>query len=142
MNPCLHFASLEQCNTILSLNSIPPSLLTILPPFPDCHPITYPPLGPFHLTILPPFPPCYFTPLTRLSHLLRSLLSYISQLPSVPTTNRHLQNSNVLSLGKPGKHVWLIVRQPHIKADWLDAPLVLQNLAEGISLSKVVFCVK
>ena len=30
MNPCLHFASLEQCKTILFLNSIPPSLLTTL----------------------------------------------------------------------------------------------------------------
>ena len=31
MNPCLHFAFLEQCKTILFLNSIPPSLLTTLP---------------------------------------------------------------------------------------------------------------
>ena len=31
MNPCLHFAFLEQCNTIWSLNATPPSLLTTLP---------------------------------------------------------------------------------------------------------------
>ena len=31
VNPCLHFISLDQLNTILSLNSIPPSLLTTLP---------------------------------------------------------------------------------------------------------------
>ena len=98
MNPCLHFASLEQYNTILSLNSIPPSLLITLPPFSNCNLITFPPLRPCHLTILPPFPPCHLTPFTQFSHLPSSLLSYLSQLTSLSTTNRHLQISNVLSL--------------------------------------------
>ena len=38
------------------------------------------------------------------------------QLTPLPTTNRHLQNSNLLSLSRQGKHMWLIVRQPLMKA--------------------------
>ena len=134
VNPCLHFASLEQYNTILSSNSIPPSLLTTLPPFPNCHLITFPPLRPWHLTILPPFPRCHFTPFMHLSHLPSSLLSHLSQLTSLPTTNRYLQNSNVLSLGRQGKHMWLIVRQPLMKAGWWDAPRALRDLAEAVNI--------
>ena len=145
MNPCLHFASLEQYNTILSLNSIPPSLLTTLPPFPNCHLIMFPPLRLCHLTILPPFPPCHLapltlfphchpTPLTHLSYLPSSLLSHLSRLTFLPTTSRHFKYSNVLSLGTQGKHVWLIVRQPFMEAGWWDAPLALRDLAEAISI--------
>ena len=123
---------MELCNTILSLNSITPSILATLPPFPNCHLITFPPLRLCHLTILAPFPPCYLTPLIHLSHLPSSQLSYLSQLTSLPTTNRYLQNSNLLSLGRQDKQVWLIVRQPLMKAGWWDAPLALCDLAEAI----------
>ena len=138
MNPCLHFASLEQYNIILSLNSITPSLLFTLPPFPNCHLITFPPLRPCHLTILPPFPPCHLTPPIHLSHLPSSLLSHRSQLTSLPPTNRCLQDGNVLSLGRQGKHVWLIIRQPLMKAGWWEAPLTLRDLAEAISPTKLI----
>ena len=98
MNLCLHFAFLEQHNTILSSNSIPPSLLTTLLLFPNCYLFTLP----CHLTILPPFPLCYLTPLTHLSHHCHptplthlshppnSPLSHLSQLTSPPRTSRHL----------------------------------------------------
>ena len=38
-------------------------------------------------------------------------------------------------LGRQGKHVWSIVRQPPIKTGWWDAPLTLWDLAE-ICLNK------
>ena len=71
-----------------------------------------------------PFPSCRFTPVIHLSQLLGSLLSHLSQLTSLPMTNRHLQNSNLLSLSRH--------RQPLMKAGWWDAPLMLQDLAEAI----------
>ena len=63
------------------------------------------PLRPCHLTILPPFSPCHLTTFIHFSHLTSSLLSYLSQLTTLPTTNRPLQNSNILPLGRQGKHV-------------------------------------
>ena len=138
MNPCLHFASLEQYNTTLSLNSIPLSLLTILPPLSNCHIITFPPLWPFHFTILPPLPPCHLTPPIHFSHLSSSLLSRLFQLTYLPTTNRCFQNGNVLSLGRQGKYVWLIVRQPLMKAGWWDAPVALRDLAEAINMTLIM----
>ena len=112
--------------TPLPLNktgNLPPCHLTTLPsflpcylttplhtPFPNCHLTTFPPLWLWHLTILPLFPPCHLTTLIHLCHLPSSLLSHHSQLTSLPTTDKFLHNSNVLSLGRQGKHVWLIVR--------------------------------
>ena len=97
VNPCLHFATLEQQNTILSLNSIPPSLLITLPPFPNCYLTTFPSLRPCHITILPPF---HLIPLIHFSHFATSLVSYtFPTFPaeysptfpsSFPTTNRPL----------------------------------------------------
>ena len=148
MNPCIHFTSLEQCNTILSLNFIPPSLLTTLSPFPNCHLVTFPPLRPYlphYSPALPnlfpysthtPFPPCHSTPVIHLSHLPSSLLFHLSQLPSLPAANRHLQNSNLLSLSRQGKNVWLIVRRPLMKAGWWDPPLALWDLAKAISITE------
>ena len=92
---------------------------------------TFPNLPP-HSTNTP-FPPCHFPLLIHLSHLPSSLLSYLFQLTSLPTANRHLQSSNFLSLGRQGKHVWLIVRQPLTKAGWWDAPLALWDLTKAIS---------
>ena len=93
MNPCLHFACPEQYNTILPLNPILPSLLTTLPPFQNCHLIMFPPLP-----VPPPTFPAHY-----------SLSPFPAHLPR--NDNRYHQNSNVLSLGKQDKHVWLIVRQ-------------------------------
>ena len=76
---------------------------------------------------------CHLTPLTHLSHPPNSPLSHLSQLTSLPTTSRHLY-SNVFLLGRQGKHVWLIVRQPLMKAGWWEAPLALRDLAEAIRL--------
>ena len=132
VNPCLHFASLEQYSTGSSLNSVPPSLLTTLPLFPNCH------LTTFHRIILPPFPPCHLTPLIHLSHLPSSILPHLSQLTSLVTTNWSLQNSMVFLLGRQVKHVWLIVRQQIMKGGWWDAPFKLQDLAEVISMTLVM----
>ena len=82
-------------------------------------------LPPCHLTTLPPFPTCHLTTLMHLSHISSSLLSCLSQLTTLPTTNRSLKNSNVLPLGRQGKHIRLIVRQLLMKAGWWNAPLVL-----------------
>ena len=131
MNSCLHFASLEQYNITLSLNSIPLSLLTTLPPLSDCHIITFPRLWPLHLSdrctsltlhLTSPLPPWHLTPPIHFSHLSSSLLSHLFQLTSLPTSNRSFQNGNVLSLGRQGKYVWLTVRHPLMKAEWWDAP--------------------
>ena len=65
-----------------------------------------------------PFPPYHFTPVIHLSHLPSSLLSHLSQLISLPTTNRHLQNNNLLPLSKQGKRVSPVVRWPLMKAGW------------------------
>ena len=35
---------------------------------------------------------------------------------------------------RESKHVWLIVKQPPMKADWWDAPLALWDLAKAISI--------
>ena len=91
----------------LSLTSIPPSLFTIFSLFPNCHLITFLPLQPYHLIILPPSPTCHLAPVIHLFHLSNSLLNHLSQFTCLPTTNRHLQNSNLLSvffkpLMKPG----------------------------------------
>ena len=68
-------------------------------------------------TILPPFASCQHPPLftwlpSHFFHLHGSLLSYLSQLTTLPTTNRSLQNRNVLPIGRQGKHVWLIGSYP------------------------------
>ena len=136
MNPPLHFTSLEQCNTILSFKSIPLSMLSTLPPLPNCHIITLPPLWPCHLTVLLHFPTCHLAPPINLSHLPSSLLSHFSQLTSVPKTNTILQNGNVLSLGRQGKHVGRRVRQPLMKVVVWDPPLALRDLAEAIGKPK------
>ena len=94
------------------------------------------PLRPCHLTILPPFSPCHLTTFIHFSHLTSSLLSYLSQLTTLPTTNRPLQNSNILRLGRQGKHVWLIVGQLFMKPGRWDAPLALLDLAEAISITR------
>ena len=150
VNPYIHFASLEQYNTVLHVNSIPPSLFTTLSAFPNCYPfIMFPP---HHFIILPPFSFCHLTPLTQLSHLTTSLQSYtfppsqLTILPSFPAhplakTNRNLQNSNLLPLRKQGKHVSLMARWSLIMADgcsagWWDAPLELWDLAEAISITE------
>ena len=109
--------------TPLPLNktgNLPPCHLTTLPSFPNSHRTTFPSLRLCHLTILAAFPPYHLTPLINLSHLLSSLLSDVSQLTFLSTTNKPLQNSNVLPLGRQGKHVWLIIRQPFMKIDWWD----------------------
>ena len=85
-------------------------------PFPNYHFTTFSPYRLCHLTLLSPLPPCHLTPLIHLSHLPSSLLSHLSQLASFPTTNKSLQNIKVLSLGRQGKHVSLIVSQPLMKA--------------------------
>ena len=71
-----------------------------------------------------------------LSHLPSSILSYPSQLTTLPTTNRSLQNSNALPMGGHGKHVWLMVRQLLMKAGRWDAPLALRGLTEAISITR------
>ena len=96
---------------------------------------TFPPIRVRHLTILPPILPCHLTPLIHISHLPSSLLSHLCQLTSLPTTNKFHQDSNILSLGRQGTHVWLIVRQPLMKAGWWDAPLAWPHSAVFIVVS-------
>ena len=94
VNLCLHFASLEQYNTILSSNSIPPSLLTTLPSVPNCCLITFPPLRPCHLTILPPFPFFHLTPLAQCSHRYHpTLLTHLSHPPNSPLHSANFPRS-------------------------------------------------
>ena len=95
-----------------------------------------PPLRPCHLSLLPPFSPCHLTTFMHLSHLTSSLLSYLSQLTTLRTTNRSLQNSNILPLVRQGKHVWLIVGQLFMKPGRWDAPLALLDLAEAIIITR------
>ena len=120
MNPLLHFAfrflGAIQHNFVFKFHPTfpthyPPTFLK-LPPhyYVPTSPTVPPDYSPTFPTLLPhsthtPFPPCHLTPLIHLSHLTSSLLSYLSQLTSLPTTDRHLQNSNVLLLGRQGKHV-------------------------------------
>ena len=104
-----------------------PTSLTVAPHYSPPFP-TLPP----HSTHTP-FPHCQPTPLIHLYHLSSSLFSYLFQLTSLATPNRHLKNSNGLSLGRQSKHVWLIVRQPLMKAGWWDAPLALRYLAEPVN---------
>ena len=121
------------------LNSIPLSLLTTLPPFPNCHFITFPSLRPCHLTILPPFLPCNLASYTLPSHIVTPLHSHTCPIfldhhcpifPGSPPSQRLVDTWQ----GK-GKHVWLIVRQPLMKAGWWEAPLTLRDLAEAISIN-------
>ena len=148
MNPCIHFAFPERIQHSF--------VLKFHPTFPAHYPLTFPKLPPHYIPTSPtvpphysptlpnlsphsthtPFPPYHFTPVIHLSHLPNSLLSHLSQLTSLPTTNRHLQNSNLLSLSRQGKHMWLIVRQPLMKAGWWDAPLALWDLTETISITE------
>ena len=101
-----------------------------------CHFTTLPPFPPCHLTTLSPFQTCHSLPSnfsdlaislsSHLSHLASLLTSHLShppnslpsalfQLTTLLATNRSFQN-NILPLGRQGKHVWLIVRQPLMKA--------------------------
>ena len=97
------------------------------PHFPNCHLITFPPLRPCHITILPP---CHLTSPRHLLHLVIPLHS-----PTFPTFPAHYSPNFPSSppSQRQGKHVWLIVRQPLIKASWWDAPVVLRDLAKAIS---------
>ena len=94
--------NLPPCH-LTTLPPFPPCHLTTLLPFPTCHLTTLPPLWPCYLTILSPFPLCHLTTLIHLSNLHTSLLSHLSQLTTLPTTNRSIQNSNVLPLGRQDK---------------------------------------
>ena len=142
----LHFPGAVQHNFVPKFN----------PTFPAHYPFTFPKLPPCYIPISPtvpphyspslpnlspysthtPFPPCHSTPVIHLSHLPNSLLSHLSQLTYLPTTNRYLQNRNLLSLSKQGKHVSLIVRRPLMKAGWWDAPFAPWDLSEAISITE------
>ena len=100
------FPGVMQHNFVLKFH--PPSLLTTVSPFPNCHLITFPPLQPYHLIILPPFPTCHLTltPLTHLSHLVPSLQSYIFStflahysptFPSSPLSQREIVTSKIVT---------------------------------------------
>ena len=41
-------------------------------------------------------------------------------------------------LGRQDKHMWLVVRQLLMRADWWDAPLTLWDLAKAIHLNSLV----
>ena len=117
------------------------------PTFPAHYPPTSPNLPHHYVSTSPTMPPHYsptfptlphLTPLIHCSHLPSSLLSHLSQLTYLATTNRCFQNGNVLSLGRQGKYVWLIVRQPLMKAGWWDAPVALRDLAEAINMTLIM----
>ena len=144
MNLCIHIASLEQYNTILSWNSIPPYLLTTILPLPNCHLIAFPPLWLCHLIVLSPFATCRLTPPTHLCHLVTSLKSYtfptfpIYYCPTFPSSSpsqRQIDTSKIATffhyLSRQGKHMWLIFMQPLRKAGWLDAPLCAPGFSWG-----------
>ena len=142
MKPCLHFTSLKQYNIILSptleyneeLPTLSPHYFPIFPILPPHYRPIFPNLPPH---ILSPFPACHLTTLLHFSHLPSSLLPYLSQLTTIPKTNRSLQNSNFLPLGRQGKQVWLIARQLLMKAGcWWDAPLTLRDLAKVIIITR------
>ena len=148
MNPYIHFVSLEQYNTILSLNSIPPYLLTTLLPFPNCHLITFPPLWSYRL-FSHPSQLVTSLHLRTFSHLVTSLKSYTfptfqtyysPTFPSSPPSQQQIDTSKIATffhyLSRQGKHMWLTVTQPLIKAGWLDAPFALQNSAEPINIAE------
>ena len=83
-------------------------VLKFHPTFLAHYPPTSPKLPPHYVSssltvpihFLPPFPPCHLTPPIHLSRLPSSLLSHLSQLISLPTTNRCLQNGNVDRVNK------------------------------------------
>ena len=116
----------------LEQNQAPPTLLPhysiAFPTLPHHYPLTfsnlpshYPSTSPTLPPHYPPtFPPCHLTTLTHIFHLSSSIPSSLSHLPSsplyhfsqlstLPTTNRSLQNSNALPVDRQGKHVRLIV---------------------------------
>ena len=138
VSPCVPHPWIKQgishlVTSLLSrLSCLAISLPSPLPPFLNFHLTTFPPhYSPNFLTLPPhsihtPSPPSQLTTLP------------LSQLTSLSMTNKPLQNSNVLSLVRQGKHVWLIVRQALMKAGWWDAPLVLWDLTESISMTLIM----
>ena len=144
LSPSFRWLSSETKRWNLGLPLCPPPLNKtgdLLP----CHlysPI-FPALPPHYLPTSPTVPPHYssnFPTLPPHSSHTRFLPSQLMALPPFPPhlspmTNKSLQNSNVLSLGREGKHVWLTVRQPLMKAGWWDPLLALQDLAETISIN-------
>ena len=98
------------------------SHLTTLQSFLPCHLPTPPSthLSQIATSLLSHLSDCDTSLFSHLSHLATLLHSYTFPafpapyspiLPSsLPTTIKSLQNGNVLSLGRQGKHVWLIVR--------------------------------
>ena len=85
-----------------------------------------PQYSPIFPTVLPHYPHTPF-PLSQLTTFPLTILS---------TTNRSLQNSNVLPIDRQGKHVRLIVRQLPMKAGWREASVALRDLAEAISITR------
>ena len=103
----------------LTVPKFSPHYIPTSPTVPAHYSPTLPNLSPY--STYTPFPPCHSTPVIHLFHLPSSLLSHLSQLTSLPATNRHLQNRSLLSLSRQGKHVRLIVTRPLMKTGWWDA---------------------
>ena len=115
----------------LTFPKLSPHYIPTSPTVPPHYSPTLPNLSPYST-----FPPCHSTPVIHLSHLPSSLLSHLSQLTSLPATNRHLQNSSLLSLSRQGKHARLIVRRPLMKAGWWDAHRSNQH-HRGFTISNI-----
>ena len=128
--------------------NLPPCHLTTLPSFLPCH-LTSPHLSQIATSLSSHLSDWATSLFSHLSHLATSLNSYTfptfpvttlqpfpAHLP--PTANKSCQNRNVISLGRQGKHVWLIVRQPLMKAGWWDAPLSIRDLAKAISVTLIM----
>ena len=148
MNPCIHFAFPERIQHSF--------VLKFHPTFPAHYPLTFPKLPPHYIPTSPTvtphysptlpnlsphsthtlFPPCHFTSVIHLFHLPSSPLSHLSQLTSLPTTNRHFQTSNLLSLSRQSKGVWMVVRRLLMRAGWWDAPLAFRDLVETINITQ------
>ena len=157
-HPWIKPRNLSPCN----FTTLAPFLycyLTTLPPFPTCHLTTLPPLRPCHLTIfapsplttLPPFLPSQVTNLPPFlpSQLITPIPSPFprSQLTALPTTNRSLQKSKVLPLGRWGKLVfthgsWLVrcsPRTPGFRQSNQHPPLALWDWTEVIHTTHPAF---
>ena len=112
------------------LSQLASSILFYLSELPNHYPSTFPT---YYLTILSPFPPSQFTTLTPFPPSQFTTLPLfppsqltILQLTILPTTNRSLQDSNVLPLSK----VWLIVRQLPMTTGWWDHLLAPKDFAK------------
>ena len=113
-----------QCNFILKFH---PTSHDHYPPTSPKLPHHYVPISP---TVLPHYFPTFPTFPAHCSPTFPSSPPYQRQIDA-----SNFQNGNVLSLGRQDKHVWLIVRQPLMKAGWWDAPLTLRDLDEAISMA-------